>query len=763
MNKSRPHFDPALLHIPAAFAAALASGFLLSAGTVSGTVSTLAAALAGITPPLYSIAILLGALACYGVKGAPPGMHFLLAALVTVTCVRILFHEQCKPHLLALTTTLCGVFSGIILDVIVYAGAGQLPLYLFASVLTGTAAYFLADARDTLYEQRRITIHAGKTFTFSLCYLLCITALCGLDTPFFNIGRIVGLSLTLLFARQLRYTGGTLVGALTACGVTLCSVSLGTPMLFLPVTAMMAGFCSALPQLLFIPVFLLMQALSSAVLDGSRGLVREMTEIAVSCGLYVLLSQADLYRFLSLGDAEHMPSDYRRERFIAEAVKELREETSAVMHRLKVTPPDDPAIQIRERLCTGCRNYSDCWMQKSQQTAAAIRELVRGQRQGSVPPVPEHCHRRKALTELCSGQAAQSALAQMQRVHLLQNRQVTLEHLQLIEEVTAGIAGQRDARCLAPQTDALKRILYRCAAEYERFEVRRLRTGRIAAEILTQQQGFPVVSVQKLLEHYLRIRMETVQIETESGVRICLYQSPPYCLEYAMQSQNAPHYERCGDHCDAFTDCIGDQYLVLSDGMGSGSAASLASRIAVRTLRRMVESGMQVMTAVRIVNSMLRTETCTENFATLDVMHFHADCGEFELCKSGAAATLFCHSGKVQRISSMSLPIGIMTDALPSRKRSSAYAGDMIVMLSDGIGEAEYPYISQLLREGISPQEVVQSACEKSALFHGGQCRDDVTIIAARMTSRIQTESTKIDNSDLNEYADSTVSPANLL
>ena len=48
-----------------------------------------------------------------------------------------------------------------------------------------------------------------------------------------------------------------------------------------------------------------------------------------------------------------------------------------------------------------------------------------------------------------------------------------------------------------------------CAAEYERFEVRRLRTGRIAAEILTQQQGFPVVSVQKLLEHYLRIRMET--------------------------------------------------------------------------------------------------------------------------------------------------------------------------------------------------------------------------------------------------------------
>ena len=73
----------------------------------------------------------------------------------------------------------------------------------------------------------------------------------------------------------------------------------------------------------------------------------------------------------------------------------------------------------------------------------------------------------------------------------------------------------------------------------------------------------------------------------------------------------------------------------------------------------------------------------------------------------------------------------------------------MIVMLSDGIGEAEYPLHQPPLREqNLQPQEVVQSACEKSTLFHGGQSRDDVTMIAARMTSRIQTESTKIDNPD---------------
>ena len=137
MNKSRSHFDPALLHIPAAFGAALGSGFLLSAGTVSGAASPLAAALAGTMPPLYATSVLLGALLCYAVKGAPSGMHFLLAILVTVTCTRILFREQCKPHIQALMTTLCGIFGGVVLDIVIHAGGGELPLYSFAAVLTG--------------------------------------------------------------------------------------------------------------------------------------------------------------------------------------------------------------------------------------------------------------------------------------------------------------------------------------------------------------------------------------------------------------------------------------------------------------------------------------------------------------------------------------------------------------------------------------------------------------------------------------------------
>lgn len=745
MNKPKLHPDPELWRIPAACAASLGSGFLLSAGTVSGVTSPLAAALAGIVSPLCAMGILMGAFLCYALRGAPPGMLFLLLCLAGVTCVRILFREQRKPWTLALLTASCCITASFVQDIVFETG--NLPVCLFASFLTGIAAFYLADARDTLCLHRRIVLHAGKTFTFSLCMMLCITALCGLDTPFFNLGRIAALSITLLFARQLRHTGGTLMGALTTCGVTLCSVPLGTPVLFLPVTGMMAGFCAGLPQILFIPMFFLMQALGTAVLDGSRGFVREMTELAVACGVYVLLTQLDVHRFVTCGDAERAPSAYGRERFVSDAVRSLREETAEVMHRLTLAPPEDPAALLRGKLCTGCKNYNFCWSQRGAQTAGAMRQLVQDHRRGIVPEALDGCIRRVSLLECCTEMASRTALAQMQRVHMLQSRQVTLEHLQLLEEVTLALTQQRST-CLAPQTDALRRILQQCAAESERCEVRRLRSGRIAAEILTRQAEFPTASVRTLLGKYLRAALECVELETGCGVRVCLYEAPPYRLDFAMHSENAPAHERCGDHSDAFTDAAGDQYLILSDGMGSGSTASLASRIAVRTFRRMVESGMEVPTAIRLVNSMLLTETSTENFATLDVLHFHADCGELSLYKSGAAATLLCHAGKVQRISSLSFPVGIVTDALPSRRRSAVLPGDMLVMLSDGIGEAEYPYISQLLREQAEPADVVQAACEKCRLFHGGQSRDDVTVIAARVTSRFRAEYTKTDKAD---------------
>ncbi len=728
-----------VVRVPLCCAAAAGGGFLLSIGTVSGVASPLAAAVAGVCPPLYAFAILLGGLVAYTATDMPEGMQFLLICLVAVTCLRILFRDRFRPHGMAIMTAFGCAVGGFTSDLIFHSG-GMLPLYLLAALMTGVAAFFLADAAETLREQRRIAMKPAKSFTFATCYLLMVTALCGVDLSFCNVGRALGTALTLLCARQLRQHGGTLCGALTACGITLCSVKLGMPMLFLPVTAMLMGFLSKLPNALFIPVFFLIQALSSAVLDSSMGLAKVLIELVISCTVYGLCGHVELERFIITEVPSERGGIIRQERFLSETLHELHEETAAVMRRLTIPEPEDATLRIRCKVCVSCQNHDTCWKQQAEQMHQAFRQLLHTPQR--MPSVLQSCIRRTSLMETASVCAMNNALSQMQRVHMLQNRSITLEYLLLLENMACDAAKRRsESECIA-ETNVLRQILQRCACAEAACYVRRLRSGRYTAEIYTQQEEFPLNSVMELLSAKLGIGFGSMLIRQDTGSRICLYQEPPYSLEYEICSVNAPDHVRCGDQADAFTDGKGNQYLVLSDGMGSGSTASLASRIAVRTLRRMICSEMPPETAIRLVNTLLLSETNTENFATLDVLILDADSGELTLYKSGAAATLFCRRGQVQRVASQSFPVGIVPDAMPSRQHLTAYSQDCIVMLSDGIGEAEYPYISQLLRQGISLTDLTRAVCEKAGVFLGGTARDDMTVIAARICSQIPSDLT---------------------
>lgn len=733
------------VRVPLCCAAAVGSGFLLSLGTVSGAASPLAAALAGVCSPLYAFAILFGGLLAYTVTSMPEGMQFLLCCLVAIACIRVLFREQFRPHVLAVMTGFSCVAAGIAADVFLEKGSGKLPLYILAALMTGAGTYFIADAADCIRRQKRIALNPGKSFTFAICYLLMVTALCGVDLSFCNVGRVLGTAATLLCARQLRQNGGTLCGALTACGITLCSVRLGMPMLFLPVTAMLMGFLSSLPQALFIPVFFLIQMLSSAVLDSSIGLAKVVSELVLACMIYGLFSHVELERFVITEAARSgQNSIVRQEQFLGEALHELQEETAAVMHRLTIPEPEDASVQLRKKICTDCKNHAYCWKQRSAVTERAFRQLLHAAGQHTLPESLDSCIRSGRLTEAAAECARYSALRHMERVHMLQNRAVTLEYLQLLENVTLDAARRRSETYCTAETSALRSILQGCACEEATCYVRRIRSGRYVAEIYTHQEEFPLSSVLELLSRRLQVPLRSMRVQQQkSGCRICLYEEPPYHMEYDIYSVNAPEYERCGDHADAFTDGRGNQYLVLSDGMGSGSTASLASRIAVRTLRRMVCSEMPPETAIRMVNTLLLSETNTENFATLDVLMMDADSGELTLYKSGAAATLFCRKGIVQRVASRSFPVGIVPDALPSCKRMTACAQDSVVMLSDGIGEAEYPYIKQLLQQGMPLPELTRSVCDKAAIFLGGAARDDMTVIAATICARIPAELTK--------------------
>ncbi len=725
------------VQIPVCCIFSTGGGYLLSIGTVSGIVSPLAVAVAGICSPLYIFCILLGSLLSYCIQGAPQEMQFLLTSLIAVLCIRIFIPDNEKPWISGIFTSVTSICAGIVLDIFFQDKGGKLPLYILESFLIGITAFFLSDAVQNLKENHKISLNAGKSFTYAVCYLLSITALCGIDFEFCNLGRISGMTVTLLASKQFRQSAGTLCGALTACGVVLCSVPLGMPLLFLPVTAMLAGFLYQLPNAFYIPVFFVMQIFSSAVFDSSIGIVKILAELVITCTLYAVCCQIEFRNFISL--PVEMPAGQRhviqQEIFLSKALQELRQETSAVMRHLTFNAPPDPCEQVKEAICQNCHHCDLCWKQHADQTNQIFTQMLHTP--SVIPETLEPCPERKKIAEMMQVLSQRRTVKQMQNIHLMQDRAMTLEYLQLLEHVISDSAKRRASQFCDAETAALKIILNRCAITDEGCFVHKLRSGRYAAEVYSTQEEFPLATVQELLSRHLNADLKTVTITQKHLTRYCFYEIPAYHLEYAVKSQNAPAYERCGDHADAFTDAAGNQYLIISDGMGSGSTASLASRIAVKTFRNMIGCEMPVDSALKLLNALLMTETNTENFAALDILFLNADTGELTFCKSGSAAALFSRNAEMQQISAHSFPLGMLPDAPPSKTKLNSQNQDYIILLSDGISEAEYPYIHQLLTQNPAPEQLLNAIFEKAPVFHGGTVRDDMTVITARVKSKI--------------------------
>ncbi len=167
--------------------------------------------------------------------------------------------------------------------------------------------------------------------------------------------------------------------------------------------------------------------------------------------------------------------------------------------------------------------------------------------------------------------------------------------------------------------------------------------------------------------------------------------------------------------------------------MGTGKYAAIESRMTTEMFRKFVSGGITGTAAVRMMNGLLLTKSPQETFATLDVAKFDLDAGALTIMKSGAAATLIRHDGKVSRISAKTFPLGAEPEGELEIRHIALRPDDIILMLSDGVSEDAYPLIRQLLESGATLEQIVTEICEKAAIFAGGTQRDDVTVCAARL------------------------------
>lgn len=203
---------------------------------------------------------------------------------------------------------------------------------------------------------------------------------------------------------------------------------------------------------------------------------------------------------------------------------------------------------------------------------------------------------------------------------------------------------------------------------------------------------------------------------------------------------------RIGKNCDKVS---GDTFLMtdlpggkkgvaLSDGMGSGEDAFKESAMVVEMLEELLEAGFPVKMAIQMMNTALVIGREDVRFSTIDVALFDLYTGECEFVKAGASATFVKRNGKVEKITSSTLPIGVLQDIEIQTTTLSLASGDYVVMVTDGVMDAlpagEQDTLMSTLIEGtdiVNPKELAHYLLGKVLEWSGENPVDDMTIVTA--------------------------------
>lgn len=688
-------------------------------GSISCPVPAAAAMCAG---PVSSVAVLIGALVTCCISGTLFDNIQLIISLMLAACVRIILHEYHSQLFVSVMSALCVLASGIVCSAAGGSGAEGILVSIMSAILTGTTAYFLNMVLHSIGNRNKIHISSSAGCAAAVVYFVLIAALCSFEFSLLNPGCIIGSAVTLIAARRYRCSGGVICGALTACGAVLSAQELGMSLSFLPVTGLIAGYMAENGSFAVSGVFFLFNALAQLTVMSSSSSYSAIGNLMTGCALYLLLQTVCIDKWIITEDpaAQKVMDNMKlRMNFLAASICSVRTDTERIARVLKRSAYEETLEGQKTPVCAVC----------------GIREKC-GIMNGSA----EMAHSEKC--RVIMHEQNRMRLYRERTARKTESRNILFQQLIASEKIISSLADNYSVRYCSELTEAIERRLDRCgyccdsvAAYYDERE-------RITVEIYSSETGFEddMPEIQRIISEMFRIQLqELAKVRSGKTVRFSLGQTAAYYLKYHCSKRCAENGEVSGDTASVFYNGTGTACAIISDGMGTGKSAAVESKMTSEMFRKLIGSGVDRESAVRIINGLMFTKSEQESFATLDAAFFDLDSCEVTLMKSGAASTIIRQGDRVLRICAPTFPIG--SEAAPDIfvKNLELSRGDVVVMLSDGVPEGQYPFIKELLMSSEDVKSISEEICRKAQIFSGGRSRDDVSVMVIEICRKSDT------------------------
>ncbi|HZG60932.1 MAG TPA: stage II sporulation protein E [Anoxybacillus sp.] len=410
---------------------------------------------------------------------------------------------------------------------------------------------------------------------------------------------------------------------------------------------------------------------------------------------------------------------------------------------------------IAGKTCQTCFKKEQCWSQQFDTTYEYMKQIMleadtKKFDHKLLREWDKHCIKSKKVVELIEKEFSYYQANKKLRKQVNESRKLVAEQLMGVSQVMKDFAKeiQRERENLYLQEEQILEALQEFGVEIGHVDIYSLEKGNVDIEM-----SIPYCDgrgeCEKLIAPMLSdILGETIVVKREE----CAAYPNGYC-HVAFGSAKAFVIETGVAHAAKGGGLIsGDSYsmielgagkyaIAISDGMGNGERAHNESNETLRLLQQILQTGIEEEVAIKSINSILSLRTTDEIFSTLDLAMIDLQDASTKFLKIGSTPSFIKRGDKVIKIEASNLPMGIIKEFEFEVVSEQLKAGDLLIMMSDGVFEGpdhveNYDvWMKRKIKElqTNDPQEVADLIMEEVIRTCSGRIQDDMTIVVAKI------------------------------
>lgn len=675
-------------------------------------------------------------------------------------------------------------FAGIILGIgkLAEAFIFSWQLTLYDVMMVGVQAclafiltlIFLQSIPLLTFHKRRQLLKTEEIVCLIIMLASILTGTIGWKFYGLSMDHVMSRYLVLIFAFIAGATVGSTVGVVTGLIFSLASVSSFYHMSLLAFSGVLGGLLKEGKKIGVAIGLLIATLLIGMYGEGGGSLQVSVLETSAAILLFLFTPQsltARLAKYIP-GTSEHTAEQQKYMRKMRDVTAQRVSQFSNVFSALsksfsqtEVLSDEDESVRemdyfmsnVTEKTCQTCFKKEQCWAKNFNTTYACLEEIIRemDQNDGNVSlklsrEWDKLCSRSKKVYDTINQELTYFQANLKLKKQVQESRRLVADQLLGVSEVMDNFAKeiQRERENHYKQEEQIMEALQGFGIHIEQVEIYNLEPGNVDIEM-----SVPFCSghgeCEKIIAPMLSdILGENIIVKREEcasyGNGMChaiFRSSKAYKVETGIAHAAKDGGLISGDSFSTIELGASKFAIAISDGMGNGERAHYESKETLQLLQKILQSGIDEKVAIKSINSILSLRTTDEIFSTLDLAMIDLKNASANFLKIGSTPSFIKRGKKVIKIQASNLPMGILQEFEVDVVSEQLKAGDLLIMMSDGVFEGpkhveNYDLWMKrkiLELETDDPQEIADLIMEDVIRSRAGVIDDDMTVTVAKI------------------------------